>query len=526
MSRFSAAFQTVASDSRGEALRAKLYVRLNDGVGGIPGTLVEITATQDIISVGDIVQKRERQWGVVQGQAWQVRVTNADLGLLDYSLPGCWAALKCGFEDADEWDLFAQGKISRAIPSGDGTLTLEVYDGVMDLLQFSLPRDITFQDSNWASGIQVVETASGSGSYDEATALTVASAPVETTDETFYIEFTSTTAFKIILEDGDETQTGNTSSDCSVDNVDADTVVTIPSAGWTGTFAAGDRFVFYTARPRTAAELSPVGMIAHLIDDVAGLTVYDVLTGANYSSPRYDTSNWSTQSTEYDDCEIGGLWERGSSLAEMIQDALKIVHGAVFPTHTGQIGLWVMQPSTTVSVELNGDPNRGTIDITDTPILEHSLADAVNEVTFEYLSLEGVAASVTKVDGDTPYSDTRAATVSIGWRVESSYVETSCSRYLSRFRLGRQEYTLPTTLKGVLAEAGTAAAITEPMLGVISKNVDVIHLGVRPLDNAVVIKAYVDYAVNDGYFILGDATTDPVGSQLGSSGMTGAKPMW
>jgi len=285
---FTSAFIAAATDPWGEALQTRLYVRLNDGGGGSPGTLVELTTEQSVISMGPITRRREMAFGVVRGQSCQVQITNINLSVLDYNLMGCRVAVRGGFTAADEWDLFAQGKVASFSGSTNGTAILEVHDSVMDLINFTLPRDISFQETGWISGIGIVSKASGSGSYSSAQALTLNTASAAD-DETFTVEFYNVGSYKIILENGDETQIGTTGADKTIYNTANDIdIIVIPAAGWTGTFVSGDKFEFFTARPRTlgsGGELTPVYMLMHLIDDISGVSAYDVLDGSEYSDP-------------------------------------------------------------------------------------------------------------------------------------------------------------------------------------------------------------------------------------------------
>ena len=505
----STAFKALAADPYGEALQVRLYVRLNDSAGA-PGTLLTVTTDQSVLAVNPIARRREMRYGVVQGQSWQVRATNIDLDLLDYELRGCWSAIYGGFPEADEWAVFAQGKNAVSSASTDGTVALEVHDSIMDLLNFTLPRDINFQDTGWIGDMLTVSKASGSGSYSSSQALTLNTATAAD-DETFAVEFTGAAAFKVILEDGDDSQTGTTGADLDVSNLAADTdIITIPSAGWSGTFTAGDKFEFFTARPRTSGaggELTPIYMIMHLIDDIAGLSAYDVLDGSAYSSPRDDTSNWTTLANVHDNKDISGFWKKGTKISRLIQDALKIVHGSIYPSATGQIGLWVVGPFGGAAVELNGNPGAGNVDII-SMAWDDDLENAISEVTFEYLALDGDEASYTAVDDDSDLLEARGATVDIGWRVDGPTIESTCDNYLTRFKGGVKEYTVNTTLAGVAAEIGYGVAIMENELGIsllVSAATDII---VDLPGNLATIKAHTDPLVLDNYFVLDSSLLD------------------
>ena len=499
----SSEFLALAADPFDEAMQTRLYVVLNDYAGGTPFTRVLLTTDQSILSINPIVRRREREFGVIQGQSWQVRITNIDLAVSGYDLRGCWAAIMGGFPVADEWELLAQGKISTVQTSTDGTVTFEVHDSVMDILNFTLPRDITFQDTGWISDMATVAKASGSGSYLTTQAITLGT-PTTADDETFIIEFTSTTAFKVILEDGTSTQTGNVTTDCAINNLAADANITIPYAGWSGTFAIGDKFEFFTARPRTSSELTPVYMIIDLIDSVAGLSTYSVLDGSYYSNVRYDTSNWSNLASDHDNKEIGGFWKKGTQVSRLIQDALKLIHGAVYPTESGQIAIWAIGPSDGVAVELNGNPGNGNVDILGV-VARDNIGNAVSEVTFDYLSLDGEAASYTAIDSDTALLEPIGKVIDIGWWVDGASIEDACDRYLTRFADGVVEYEIDTTLAGVAAEIGRGVAIIEGELGISSLVVDTTDVEVDLFGNTVKIKAHTSPLVLEDYFMFNDS---------------------
>ena len=506
---FSSAFIAEASDPKGEALQVKLYVRLNDGTGGAPDTLVTLTTDQSVLSLNPISRRREMQFGVIQGQSWMVRVTNIDQALLSYDFAGCWAAIYGGFPVADEWDIFAQGKINKFIASTDGTVSLEIHDTVMDVLNFVLPRDVNFQSTGWVSGIKNVSKASGSGSYDADQALTLNS-PGSADDETFVIEFTGSTAFKIILEDGDETQTGNTSADCDVDNVEGDpNIVTIPSDGWTGTFSSGDQFEFYTAAARTtgtAAELSPVSMVAHLIEVFAGVETYDVLNGAYYTRPLYDIAQWYQLSVDHDNKPISGEWTKGSRLSRPIQDALKLVHGSIFPTRTGQVGIWVPGEESTDPVILNGNPG-GDVDILNMSYLDDN-ALAVNEVVWEYLDPDGNSATYTAVDDDSELLDARTISISTGWRCPGTVAKDAADKYLIRFASPPRVFTAKTTLTGVLVDLAGGVVFRDAQLSILAEFADAMEVVSDLVNNAAVVTAYTDKLSKANYFILNSSLLD------------------
>ena len=508
MGYFPQTFADIARDPTGEALRVKLHVRLNDGAGGSPGTLLTVTDNQEILDVSTIERKRERSFGVIQGQAWQVQTTNIDLTMLAYSLPGCWACIEGGFPIADEWVVFAQGKISSFSTSTDGAVTIEVRDSVMDVLNFGLVRDIRFQNSGWVSELQVVRKEENSQGWDPSVGIAVPF-PYKLDDETFQVVFTTDDDYQVLLEDGSVGASGNTIADLSVENLAGDRgVLTIPASGWSpgvGQYAAGDTFTFYTARPRTTDELAPVGMVRHLIEDIAGLTCHDVLNGADYSAPIYDSANWDSLAST--SATIAGTWSKGARLVELIQDALKIVHGTIYPSPSGQVALWVLQPSTGGALILNGNPEAGPVDIIHGGY-QDSLDDTITDVVFEYLALntgEDASFSATIDLADSPLLERRTKTVKTSWEVRGLSMESAANLYLERNKDVRREHDLSCTLAGAVADLGGTIAIREASTGLSMAVVSTTDIVIDLLGNSAQVKAYNDPYVNQGFFIIGES---------------------
>ncbi len=507
----SADFIALCADPFGEALTVRIFVRLNDD-DGQPGTLVELTETQEVLALNPLRRRREREFGVVQGQSWQVQLTNRNRSMLAYDLRDCWCCIRAGFADADLWETRAQGKIRKVTQSAGGTVTLEVQDSVIDILNYELQRDIRFQEGGWASLIQPLAKSNSSASWDSAVPLEIGE-PAAANDETFIIEFTTPTAFKVINEDGDDSQTGTIGSDMTVETTGGDPVVTIPTEGWSsdsGAYATGDRFVFYTARSRTSSELTAVNMVAHLIDEVLALTAYDVMAGADYASARYNTSYWTTAGAAAVTAMalVQGSWIKGTPIATLIQDALKLVHGSIYPAATGQIGLWVLAPSTEIAAKLNGIPGSGQIDILDDMVIEDNLENAVRDVTFTYKTLDGEDGVCASVDADPLLLAARSITVNIGWECRGLSVQDACDKYLNRYRLGIKEYIIPTTVAGLAADIGMGLAFSEGELNLDTAVSDVTDIEEDLLANTVTLRAHTDPITTANYFYLDSSLLD------------------
>lgn len=506
---YSSAWIALCEDPYGEAMRPRLWVRLNDGVDGAPSTLVNLTAPHEILSINPVISRREVKFGVIEGQAWQVLLENADLGLFAYDLTNCWCALQAGFPDADVWELVAQGRIERVVKSTGATLMLEVHDAVMELLNSELKRDIRYCADGWASDIQSSSIAAGSDEYDNnasGAGVTILSA-ANLAHETYRIVFTSATAFDVIWEDGDTAGSGTTSADCDVSSVydQVTDVVRIESAGWTGAYAGGDEFVFYTSEALGGSgDLAPVTVLQTLVGESGA---YDVISGAAYTPAYYDSANWGAISALNDDYDIAGTWTKGTKKYELIQDILKIIHGSLYAARTGQAALWAVQPSTSVAATLNGTPGAG-----DVSILKGSLSDdqrdSCTSVAYEYLDVNGNDAVYTATAADSALHKERHVTVRVGWECPGPLIEPAANKYLSRFGAALETYELDTTLAGIAADIGNGIAITDAALGVAAARVDVTETELDILANSARLTAYIDPVIIEDYAVIGTATID------------------
>lgn len=510
MAVFSPEFIALAQDPAGEVLRVRLHVRLNDN-GGQPGTLFSLTEEQTVLALPEIVRQREKKFGVIQGQAWQIQVTNRDLALFGVDLVGCWACIEGGFFEADEWADFAQGKIRRVIATTEGVVTLEIHDAVMDVLNFKLPRDIRFQNTGWVSEVSLEKQSAESSGWDADVGLEVPT-PSILADETFVIQFHNDTEYEVLNEDGDVVGVGDVGMDVQVENASGNpSAIIIPREGWVqdpGSYAAGDRFVFNTAYPRSPDKLTAVNIVRHLVEDLACLKTFDVKAGAEHSSPLYDLPEWTLQGAEALTDTVAGFFRKGTALSALIQDALKVVHGTIHPSPTGQIALFVLQSAPDGGLILNGDPTAGKVHILGMSFTD-DLGDTVSDVTFEYLTLaSGEEASITAEVENSPLLSPVSETVSIGWEVRDLSIENAANQYRERFGGPRRTFNLETTLAGAVADLSGAIAINEPTLGLYSVLSSVSEVAVNLLENKVRIVAFSDPFVTQDFAKVGTATVD------------------
>ena len=498
----------------GDPLAINLYIRDNDGVDGIPGTLLFPTfpavggsfGGETVTEINPITRRREVEFGVVEGNAWMVKVTNNNNWFKDYALYGSWCAIYGQL--GNYASIFAQGKIVRARYNTDGTVVLEIHDSIMDALSYTLTRDMRFQRTGWVSDVSVDNKASGSKLY-ASSGLTLTD-PFSPLDETFIMEMTSPTTYKVILEDGDESQTGLISSDLTISGIISVPFLTIGTAGWdtvtSGAYSAGDRFVFYTSQQRQAYQLTPIWMIRELLDDVMGLTAYDTLNGIQLSDARSDSTNWANKSAEFNTVAftMAGTWKRGTSIITMIQDILKIVHGSIYPAPDGRIALWVLDAGPEISLTLNGNPSAGHVQLAAGAVTEDA-STVTSDVVFSYLTLddaEDATASASADDADYAWFEPRSVEVSIGWEIQGAAVQSSAEKYIARFKDPLRRFELDTTLAGSVGEIGKAVLVTDDVMGVSAEQSDIVNMSVDMIGNSAQVQAYVDPVSFADFFTL------------------------
>lgn len=174
-----------------------------------------------------------------------------------------------------------------------------------------------------------------------------------------------------------------------------------------------------------------------------------------------------------------------------------------------------MRPTEGATVLLNGDPEAGVVDIIGTSVRD-TLEYAANDVSFEYLSLSGEDAVYTATDDDPSISETRSVVLASGWRVRGEVVQSAANIYLNRFKDARRQYIIDTTLAGVLADVTLGVSVNEPDVGLTVTTSDVTEMSINLLGQTATISTHTDPVAMERYAIVGDATTDPVGSTVGS----------
>lgn len=538
---FSADFLAIANDPNEEALRTRVLLRADTDAGS--NQLITITAPE--IDVSPIIRRRELEWGVVQGQ--EVSVTFVHEGLefnpsspdwitTELGLTTKWAAVQVGFPDADEWETVAQGRIESLRAHTNLTATMTFHDPIMDVLERRLRRDQVFDDRDaWCSALQVVVKSSSSSYYDNSGAPPAITAAVPATDvvnETFRIVFVNGTQFDVYYEDG-TTQAGgpfNISADRGLtSNTSSVNVATIYTAGWTGTYAAGDEFVLYVSKQYAAGLLVPSRLIEEILLENGVRVSYDVLGGATQSL-FYDPSHWDDVEAFFSSSKVRGYWTKGTRVIDMIQDLLKVMNASLYPTPTGQIAIWHLAPeevgATTGSA--TGDPEDPEVSILEAERIDSSEALA-NVVQWEYLDMAFAAgqdgqapaiepAFVTKDDlAGTGFEEYPGSSdplelhrsVRVSWAVDDVTIDAAATRLLNRYKVRAPTFRIRGSISHVLEhDIVDAVSITEPVLSEFGTKILVTEVGLNAMANEAELIGYVDPVVSENYARVGISVVD------------------
>lgn len=545
---FSDAFKAIADDPNGEALAVRAYLRA-DTAGG-SDQLITLTGLEEVLAVSEVKRYREREWGVSQGQQWEIRLAN----VLDTFNPRSsawlttedsillkWVALEIGFPIADEWETVAQGRIHKIRAGTDGTVTLRAGDPIMDLLEYAWPRDAVFDDRDaWVSPVTVVQKSATSKTFlvGGTGPLIVANPIGDVHNETFRLVFASPTTYNIVYEDGTNQSGGPYNVNAApfiVSNESGEDVVIITANNWDqggSAYATGDEFVLYTSKEYTTAELQPVALIQDMISQAGLATGYDVIAGASQTIFA-DSSHWDDVDTAFNTTLCRGHWAKGSNLMEMIQGLLRAMNATIYPSTSGQIAIWHLAPDGVgaTDAEISGDPDAPILSIAAAERVSSHL-DVVNSTIWTYGALEfqagddGAAPTIQQLAmakddfADTPFKDpitdavvVRHKDVAIGWAIDSVTIDAASNRFINRFKTDVPTYRISGTLAKILTnEITDAVSITEPFLGEIARKIQVAQVGCRPLENTAELVGWLDPVLTADYAIVGTAVVD--GSDL------------
>jgi hypothetical protein len=475
------------------------YVRsVNGQYTRLPEDLVAIGADDSTIALNPIRVEREQDFGIMKGQSSLFTVTNSNFLNKTYDLPGAWCAIQAGFADLGYWETIAQGKIKSAAADTSLKLTCTLHDSIIDLLNSELPRDIFFTGSNgWIGHVQAQTVGDTQlAKYDNGTASTTTStgtsantiAAQHMIDEQYKFVFTSATDFNIYYEDGTPVQwkmnaafprtpigvkvdagVGWTISEdvCIGPRTSPqDGTIVIKNEGWNGTYAAGDEFIVATAYARTVQERTPVGIAANIITGITKLSMYDVVSGSVYDTILYEEDKWNAYiaSQNTDSQHLTGFWKRGTNVIKMIQEALLVGHGSIYPTNTGKLAVMSITGTSTGETVFNGEFGDEAVTIIDAKV-DDNYADYASTVTFNYkdeTADEEVRTYVKSLEVKSHI--TAQKTIKTGWRISDITAGIVASRYLVRFGVPNKEFTVNTTIANAAVDITEAVLLEEPFL--------------------------------------------------------------
>ncbi len=510
---FSAAWKAIADDPWGEALDARIDVRADTPAGS--DQLIRISDLEKILELSPLVRRRERDPAVVEGQTWGARFTHDLLTFnrrsaawpsTEDSLLMKWARVQIGFAEADEWATVAQGRIERAEVDTDGVASIDVVDPIMDLLQVELSRDKAWTTTGWFSQVRPEKVALGSSTYDNAQPIALGATPAAIVDQTFRITFTGASTFDLTHVEDAHTQSGlSTGSNNNIVTAGAAHIGTIPSAAWSGgTFVAGDTFLFYASRQYSTAELNPITVIRELLT-TGGVESYDVGAGSS-QDVEYDSAHWDDVEARFTSIQVRGEFEKGANVMDLIQGLLVGANASLFPSGTGQIGIYHFHPDDvgTSSVVVTGDPEDPDVSILRARRLEDK-RELKNRVVIAFKTLTGLEdASFEAPDTTSPYPVDLPLSLASVWAWTPTQIENTANNLLVRKRRPTPQYHITGTLRRLsYHEIGQLLALAEPELSEAGLPVQVTELSIDVLANQVEAIAWNDPAVLSTFFKVG-----------------------
>ncbi len=515
------------------------YVTTEDAaVYGKIGTALDITGDHEVLSLNPIEVKREREYGVMESQDWQVAVTNMDLDLNDYDLYDCWIALLADFQSNNEDAVVAQGRVYRVISDTEGRFTIGVKDAVRQLLEDDFPADRYLRVAGWAGSIEPVNVDSDSQSYDndwdemdggveEGGGI----GSVTGVDEGYMtITFVSATTYDVAFPDGTTlgaNQALSIAADEDVVDGSANILFVIKGGanGWDqtgGAYATGDVFQFPASWGMDSGDLNPMTLVTKFLkeSDYMGMEIINVQTALPYSSPLYDDAGrWTAALSTYASTTINARVSAGDNYIDIIQKLLKLIHASIYTMPNGQLGLWELKPVEESAIVLNGDLVKGKIDILKGRVIDDA-AWLANVVTYTYLTLGDQAeASITVTDDESVGRNGPHRTIEdfAPLEIDSASVTAYANQLLNRKKAKRRSYELLTNMAGVVIDMDQAIAVIEPDLKLDGVVCMIAGTKFDIISNTGALLAYVEEGVLDDYWRIGDATTDPVGSQVGGT---------
>lgn len=481
------------------------------GIINHPTDLFVLSSYEKTINMNPLLRKRERDYGVIQGQKVQLEMSNVELTAMTPSIVNSWVAVQFGYPSYNLWETVYQGRVVSSEANSNLTLNIELDEAVMNVLDRKIDRDVYFDLVPWVSDVKVVSKTSASQSYNNTLGgISInSSLSANVRDEQYKIVFDTSTTYRIMNEYGayllDNTkafsETGTTFLTTSAATfspahyvVTGANVFTMSSTGWTSgasQYVSGDTFAFATSYARTAQQLTPLGMVKHLVEDVAGIVVYDVMNGAYYDSPFVDPEFFTTNSGTSQGF-ICGEWKAGSRIVEMVQDALKLEHMSCYPTESGRIGMWSLSDFHTGSTAiLNGNPSDSIVNLIAGSITE-SNSDYANIIVVKYLDVDTGSEVSTRVEYPAKVTSPVEMAIDIKWRVEDNTALTCASRALYKFNNTKKVYSANATLDLVDVDITHPIAVYDAFLGADGEKVVVVERSLDIQNQQIGIVAWND----------------------------------
>lgn len=526
-------------DAWGEAPRVRLLVRLYDGVDGAPGTLVTFNTDHETISLNPILREVERTFGVIQSQSWQLVCMKHEGVPSGEALDGCWASIQIGYEDADEWETFGTGQIVAATFVSDDSIEFEINDTLVNLVEAQLKRDLgIYSDRPYCGPVRPLRLADGSQDYNndidgdgiEGSGVSVISPSYyeHIENDTFTIEFTSQTAFKVILSNGDQSQTGTIAANCDIKPTDESTaMLRLDRRGWStdvGAYSIGDQFVFDTSVQWDAGAVTYV-VAQSLIAQHMG-PVLDVVNN-DWENIFADLGDWDDAASAYPGHLVSAEFRVGDSVMDIVQQLLELESASLWVNAFGKYVLRRHLPDAVTVHSFNSDESRGDVDLIETRKKE-SAVDAYNVVEVRYRDYEnGAERTWIERDANSPYLAERKLTIETSFAMPAALASFAASRALARFKRARSMYILRTTFTGAAVLPSQRIEIVDPSLGERGfAVVDVVSVEVDPFADEAQVTALNEPLNDQGYARVGDATTIPVGVRVGGPSDPGTAPIW
>lgn len=541
----SAGWKTVANDPFGEGITVRAYVRVDTAAGS--DQLVELTATEKVISCEPIRRARERSPGVVQGQQWSLRLTN-NLGTFTPGsaayfttqsvIEGEWIELQFSFEYAGVAETFASGPIEKAYLESDGSFTIFV-ESVMvaDVMRWVLPRPLVYDErGDWSSPVYTVQA--GQDEYDNTLGKTLSLNGLASW-ETFRISFVTTTSFHVTRENGTNQAGGPFPIGSNLDITSLYIlqlpVVRIFASGWAGTYVTGDEFVVYTCPQVSSAYTNPLEGVRSIIDvsrqasPVFGspTTVPAVIAGGTVSLYDDSAGAWTAALAQFSSVVVRGAWPKGTRGIDLIQGLLRLMNASIFPTRSGQIGISLIEPQGvgTSDVQVTGDPNAADASV----LRARRYKDRdgwIARVIYKYRNLnfptgqDGIdpednqpgSGTPTKfnlaeaiVDNSTSVTDLYLQEeIDLLWAIKATEVDAAASKYLNQRKQPNDTWEIDGTLTNLaVLDLNDALSLTEKTIGAQSAKALVREIDVDPLANETRVVAYHDPVVFANYARVG-----------------------